>query len=112
MADSWFSSVPREWVLVDQQQRRLRWRVVLSLQPGVAPVVVLEKRGKGGRLLHSEQARWCALASAVFLHPREQVAGGPIPRWLIERVEALLRGAPLPRQRRQWEQVHGRLVRC
>jgi hypothetical protein len=100
MADCSFSSVPREWVLVDQQQRRLRWRVVL------------EKRGKGGRVLHSEQARWCALASAAFLHPRDQVAGGPIPRWLIERVEALLRGAPLPRQRRQWEQVHGRLIRC
>jgi|LauGreDrversion4_2_1035121.scaffolds.fasta_scaffold128927_2 hypothetical protein len=31
--------------------------------------------------------------------------------WLIERVEALLRGAPLPRQRRQWEQVRGRLIR-
>jgi hypothetical protein len=112
MADFRSSPVPREWVLVDQQQRRLRWRVVLSLQPGVAPVVVLEKRGKGGRLLHSEQARWNAYASAAFLHPRDQVAGGPIPRWLIERVEALLRGAPLPRQRRQWEQVHGRLIRC
>ena len=99
MADLLSSSGPGEWVLLDQQQRRLRWRVVL------------EKRGKGGRLLHSERARWCALASAVFLHPREQVAGGPIPRWLIERVEALLRGAPLPRQRRQWQQVRGRLIR-
>jgi hypothetical protein len=89
MADSWFSSAPREWVLVDQQQRRLRWRVVLSLQPGVAPLVVLEKRGKGGRVLHNEQARWCPLSSAAFLHPREQAVGGPIPRWLIERVELL-----------------------
>ena len=76
MADSWFSLVPREWVLVDQQQRRIRWRVVLALQPGVAPVVVLEKRGKGGRVLHSEQARWCALASAAFLHPLSRWPAG------------------------------------
>ena len=83
---------------MDQQQRRLRWRVVLTLQPGVAPVVVLEKRDRGGRVLHSQQALWCPLASAAFLHPREQVAGGPIPHWPIERLEFLHRdwGAQCP----------------
>jgi hypothetical protein len=99
------------WVLLDRRQRHLRWRVLLAARAGAAPVVLLEKRGKGGRLLHSEQARWCPYSSAGFLHPCEQVAGGAIPRWLIERVESLLRGAPLPRKRREWEQVRGRLIR-
>ena len=49
-------------------------------------------------------------ANAALLHPREQVAGGLLPRCLVERIEALLRGAPLPRRRREWGQVHGRLV--
>jgi hypothetical protein len=34
MADFGSSLVPREWVLVDQQQQRLRWRVVLVSWPG------------------------------------------------------------------------------
>jgi hypothetical protein len=28
----------------------------------------------------------------------------------VERIEALLRGAPLPRRRPEWAQLHGRLV--
>jgi hypothetical protein len=72
--------------------------------------VLFEKRGKGGRLLHRRQARWSPLDSADFLHPRRQVAGGLIPCCLVQRIEALLRGAPLPPRRRDWAQVRGRLV--
>jgi hypothetical protein len=54
-------------VVLDQKQQRIRWRMA-----------------------YTEQAGWCSLFSTAFLHPREQVAGGPIlPRWLIERVELL-----------------------
>ena len=90
MADAPFCDLPTVQVLLDLRQRGIRWQVLLGLRSRVAPVVRLEKRGKGDRLLHSEQARRWPLSSASFLHPREQVAGGPIlPRWLIERVELL-----------------------
>jgi hypothetical protein len=39
-------------VLLDLQQRRIRWRVLLVPRPGSTPLVLFEKRGKGGRLLH------------------------------------------------------------
>ncbi|MFM7754228.1 MAG: hypothetical protein ACKO58_07545 [Cyanobium sp.] len=110
MAAGLSSDLPATQVLLDLQQRRLRWRVLLMPRPGAAPLVLIEKRGKDGRLLHRRLARWSRLESTTFLHPRRQVAGGLIPRSLVERIEALLRGAPLPRQRRQWAQLHGRLV--
>ncbi len=62
------SGIPREWVLLDQQPRRIRWQVA-----------------------YTEQARWCTLSSAAFFLPLEQVAGGLIPHWPIERLEFLHR---------------------
>jgi hypothetical protein len=110
MADALCCDLPAVQVLLDLQQRRIRWRVLLVPRPGSTPLVLFEKRGKGGRLLHRRQARWSRFESADFLHPRRQVPGGLLPRCLVERIEALLRGAPLPRRRREWEQLHGRLV--
>ena len=46
------------------------------------------------------------------LLPREQVAGGMVPKYLVERIEAILRGSPLPARRSEREQVRGRLVRA
>jgi hypothetical protein len=101
-------------ILHDVLQSGIRWRVTLlpSARPEGSPLVVFEKRGKGGRLLHWEQARWSLLHSGGFLTPREQVSGGLVPRCLVERIEAQLRGAELPRRRSEWGQVRGRLVRC
>jgi hypothetical protein len=110
MAAGLSSDLPATQVLLDLQQRRLRWRVLLLPRPGAAPLVLIEKRGKDGRLLHRRLARWSRLDSA-FLHPRRQVAGGVVPSCLVVRIEALLRGAPLPRRRREWEQVRGKLIR-
>jgi hypothetical protein len=110
MADALSCDLPAVQVLLDLQQRRIRWRVLLVPRPGSTPLVLFEKRGKGGRLLHRRQARWSPWHGTAFIHPRDQVAGGLLPRCLVERIEALLRGAPLPRRRREWAQVHGRLV--
>ncbi len=110
MADALSCDLPAVQVLLDLQQRRIRWRVLLVPRPGSTPLVLFEKRGKGGRLLHRRQARWSPWHGTAFIHPRDQVAGGLLPRCLVERIEALLRGAPLPRRRREWGQVHGRLV--
>jgi len=63
------------------------------------------------RLLHQESAHWNRLAGG-FLLPREQVAGGMVPKYLVERIEAILRGSPLPARRAEREQVHERLVRA
>ena len=71
-----------------------------------------EKSGKGGRLLHQQSAQWNPLAGATFLRPRERVAGGLLPKYLVERIEAILRGSPLPARRSEREQVRGRLVRA
>jgi hypothetical protein len=88
---------------------------ISELQPGdiiEGRYKYLEKIGKGGRVLHQHRAFWSRLDPVDFIHPRRQVSGGSIPRCLVERIEALLRGAPLPRRRREWGQVHGRLVRA
>ena len=103
--------LPPVQVLLDLQQRRIRWRVLLVSRPDDLPLVFIEKIGKGGRLLHRRRALWSRLDPVDFIHPRRQVSGGSVPRCLVERIEALLRGAPLPRRRREWGQVHGRLVR-
>ena len=70
-----------------------------------------EKSGKGGRLLHEESAQWNRLAGG-FLLPRERVAGEMFPKYLVERIEAILRGSPLPARHSEREQVRGRLVRA
>jgi hypothetical protein len=103
--------LPPAQVLLDLQQRRIRWRVLLVPRPDDLPLVLIEKIGKGGRVLHQHRVLWSRLHPVDFIHPRRQVSGGVVPRCLVERVEALLRGAPLPRRRREWRQVHGRLVR-
>ncbi len=101
-------------ILLDVQRSGIRWRVTLlpSFRPGARALVLFEKRGKGGRLLHWQQAHWSPLHSGSFLTPRERVSGGLVPRCLVEQIEALLRGSPLPRRRSEWGQVRGRLVRC
>jgi len=106
------SDLPSVQVLLDLQQRRIRWLVLLQPRPDDLPLVLIEKIGKGGRVLHQRRAFWSRLDPVDFIHPRRQVSGGAIPRCLVERIEALLRGAPLPRRRREWGQVHGRLVRA
>jgi hypothetical protein len=35
-----------------------------------------------------------------------------VPKYLVERIEAILRGSPLPARRSEREQVRGRLVRA
>jgi hypothetical protein len=52
MADALCCDLPAVQVLLDLQQRRIRWRVLLVPRPGSTPLVLFEKRGKGGRLLH------------------------------------------------------------
>ena len=111
MAPFLSSDLPPVQVLLDLQQQRIRWRVLLVPRPDDLPLVLIEKIGKGGRVLHQRRAFWSRLDPVDFIHPRRQVSGGSIPRCLVERIEALLRGAPLPRRRREWRQVHGRLVR-
>ena len=112
MAPVLSSDLPPVQVLLDLQQQRIRWRVLLQSRPDDLPLVLIEKIGKGGRVLHQRRAFWSRLDPVDFIHPRRQVSGGSIPRCLVERIEALLRGAPLPRRRRDWGQVHGRLVRA
>jgi len=104
--------LPPVQVLLDLQQQRIRWRVLLVPRPDDLPLVLIEKIGKSGRVLHQHRVLWSRLHPVDFIHPRRQVSGGAIPRCLVERIEALLRGAPLPRRRREWGQVHGRLVRA
>jgi hypothetical protein len=79
-------------VLVGAEQRQ-RHRAGME-RAEADGLVLFEKRGKGGRLLHLRQARWRPWHGADFLQPRDQLAGGLIPRCLVERIEALLRGAP------------------
>jgi hypothetical protein len=55
--------------------------------------------------------QWNRLAGG-FLLPRERVAGGMVPKYLVERIEAILRGSPLPARSSEREQVQGRLVRA
>ena len=98
-------------VLHDVLQSGIRWRVTLHACPGQGALVRFEKSGKGGRLLHQESAQWNQLAGG-FLLPRERVAGGMVPKYLVERIEAILRGSPLPARRAEREQVRGRLVRA
>ena len=112
MAPVLSSDLPPAQVLLDLQQQRIRWRVLLVPRPDDLPLVLIEKIGKGGRVLHQRRAFWSRLDPVDFIHPRRQVSGGSVPRCLVERIEALLRGAPLPRRRRDWGQVHGRLVRA
>jgi len=96
-------------VLHDVLQSGIRWRVTLHACPAQGALVRFEKSGKGGRLLHQESAQWNRLAGG-FLLPRERVAGGMVPKYLVERIEAILRGSPLPARRAEREQVRGRLV--
>jgi len=98
-------------VLHDVLQSGIRWRVTLHACPDKGSFVRFEKSGKGGRLLHQESAQWNRLAGG-FLLPRERVAGGMVPKYLVERIEAILRGSPLPARRSEREQVRGRLVRA
>jgi hypothetical protein len=98
-------------VLHDVLQGGIRWRVTLHACPDQGSLVRFEKSGKGGRLLHQESAQWNRLAGG-FLLPRERVAGGMVPKYLVERIEAILRGSALPARRSEREQVRGRLVRA
>jgi len=100
MAPVFSCNLPPAQVLLDLQQRRIRWRVLLVSRPDDLPLVLIEKIGKGGRVLHQHRVLWSRLDPVDFIHPRRQVSGGSIPRCLVERIEALLRGAPLPRRRR------------
>ncbi|MEA5417379.1 hypothetical protein [Synechococcus sp. BA-132 BA5] len=99
-------------VLHDVLQSGIRWRVTLHACPDQGLLVRFEKSGKGGRLLHQQLARWSPLYGAGFILPRDQVAGGLVPKYLVERIEAVLRGSPLPARRSEREQVRGRLVRA
>jgi hypothetical protein len=99
-------------VLHDVLQSGIRWRVTLHACPDQGSLVRFEKSGKGGRLLHQQIARWNPLYGAGFILPRDQVAGGLVPKYLVERIEAILRGSPLPARRSEREQVRGRLVRA
>ncbi len=99
-------------VLHDVLQSGIRWRVTLYCNSAAGALVRFEKTGKGGRLLHQQLARWRPLDGAGFILPRDQVAGGLVPKYLVERIEAVLRGAPLPARRAEREQVRGRLVRA
>lgn len=98
-------------VLHDVLQSGIRWRVTLHACPDQGSLLRFEKSGKGGRLLHHESAQWNPLAGG-FLLPRERVAGGMVPKYLVERIEAVLRGSALPVSRSEREQVRGRLVRA
>jgi len=98
-------------VLHDVLQSGIRWRVTLHACLDQGMHVHFEKSGKGGRLPHHESAQWNRLAGG-FLLPRERVAGGMVPKYLVERIEAILRGSPMPARRSEREQVRGRLVRA
>ncbi|MFM7549145.1 MAG: hypothetical protein ACKO8I_09795 [Cyanobacteriota bacterium] len=98
-------------VLHDVLQSGIRWRVTLHACPEQGLLVRFEKSGKGGRLLHQESAQWNPLAGG-FLLPHERVAGGMVPKYLVERIEAVLRGSALRVRRLEREQVLGRLVRA
>jgi hypothetical protein len=99
-------------VLHDVLQSGIHWRVTLYCDSAAGALVRFEKTGKGGRLLHQLLARWSPLYGAGFILPREQVAGGLVPKYLVEHIEAVLRGSPLPARRAEREQVRGRLVRA
>jgi len=99
-------------VLHDVLQSGIRWRVTLYCDSAAGALVRFEKTGKGCRLLHQQLASWSPLYGAGFIHPRDQVAGGLVPKYLVERIEAILRGSPLPAKRAEREQVRGRLVRA
>ena len=99
-------------VLHDVLQSGIRWRVTLYCDSAAGALVRFEKTGKGGRLLHQQLARWSPLYGAGFILPRDQVAGGLVPKYLVEHIEAVLRGSPLPARRSEREQVRGRLVRA
>jgi hypothetical protein len=94
-------------VLHDVLQSGIRWRVTLHACPNQWVIVRFEKSGKGGRLLHQESAQWNPLAGATFLQPRERVASGTVPKCLVERIEAILRGSLLPAGGAEREQVWG-----
>ena len=47
-----------------------------------------------------------------FLLPRERIAGGMVPKYLVERIKTILRGSPLPARWSEGEQVRERLVRA
>ena len=98
-------------VLHDVLQSGIRWRVTLHACPDQGSLVRFEKSGKGGRLLHQESAQWNRLAGG-FLLPREWVAGGMVPKYLVERIEAHPAGSTPASQRLDREQVRGRLVRA
>ena len=98
-------------VLHDVLQSGIRWRVTLHACPDQGSLVRFEKSGKGGRLLNQESTQWNQLAGG-FLLTRERVDGGMVPKYLVERIEAILRGSPLPVRRSEREQVRGRLVRA
>jgi hypothetical protein len=83
----------------DGLQSGIRWRVTLHACPDQGSLVRFKTSGKGGRLLHQESAQWNQLAGATFLLPRERVAGGMVPKYLVERIKATLRGSPLPARR-------------
>ena len=82
-------------VLHDVLQSGIRWRVTLHACSDQGCLVRFEKSGKGGRLLHQESVQWNRLAGG-FLLPSERVAGGMVPEYLVQRIEAILRGSPLP----------------
>jgi hypothetical protein len=92
-------------VLHDVLQSGIRWRVTLYCDSAAAALVRFEKTGKGGRLLHQQLARWSPLYGAGFILPRDQVAGGLMPNYLVEHIEAVLRGSPLPAKRSERQQV-------
>ena len=58
MAPVLSSELPPAQVLLDLQQRRIRWRVLLQPRPDDLPLVLIEKIGKGGRVLHQRRAFW------------------------------------------------------
>ena len=111
VGSSAFMAMALVQVLHDVLQSGIRWRVTLHACPDQGCLVRFEKTGKCGRLLHQESAQWNRLAGG-FLLPRERVAGGMVPKYLVERIEAILRGSPLPARRAEREQVRGRLVRA
>ena len=99
-------------VLHDVLQSGIRWRVTLHACPDQGSLVRFEKSGKGGRLLHQQIARWNPLYGADFILPRDQVAGGLVPKYLVECIEEILRRSPLPARRAEQKQVRGRLARA
>jgi len=99
-------------VLHDVLKSGIRWRVTLPCDSAAGVLVRFEKTGKGGRLLHGEITRWSPLYGVDFMHPRDRVAGGMVPRCLVERIEAQLRLLPLPSRRLERLPERGRLVRA